>query len=981
MTSKTPSSDEAIDRLRESWRGKNRLSAEELLKQHPQLADDPNSAVDVIYAEILLREEHGERPSKDEYCRRFPQYYEPLSRQFQLHGALGHGVLGPVGPAPAATTTYPKKTLPASPESQPAAHSLKVPGFEIHEVVGRGGSGVAYRATDTTLKRSVAIKFLQAAGDEHHKYLLREAEAAAALVHPNIVQVHQIGDVQATPFLVMEFIDGESLASRLQQGPLPASEAADMLNDVALAIQFAHENNIVHRDLKPGNVLLDRSNSPHVCDFGLARKLDSEFTLHATGDVVGTPAYMAPEQARGESATTAADVYSLGAMLYHSLTGRPPFQAATPWEILNQVMADEPVSVCSLNAAIPKDLDTICTAAMHKVPYRRIQSAGDFAAELRRFKAGEPIHSRPVGRFERAWKLCRRNPAVAGMITVSVLALAAVAIVSVLSQQEISSALKQTQTALLDAKTQRDVAFEAMDNLVHKVHDDLEKHEASVEARGEVLHSAIEGLQKIIDTGDSDPQIIMTMAEAHTQYGFILAQQGQNQAATAEYELAVAITESVEGDAARKNHALNLALLASQHLRNADLKSGLDVSQRAVEEFDILAGEFAEDLPLQLNSFAARKTLGESLIALDRRDEGLGQLEKARSAVREFLNQSADHQIAKRTLIEINMSVATECFAVAKVERAEAALEEAISFIEADPVGIDSDTQLYRDYLICCQLSGISKYSHGQYKEAIAAYSVTKEGYERLIEKEPTRPGFPLKLGVVSGYLATCHIAINELAEAEKHVQVAITQFTRGMELGGPEYRVQRSAIAGALGQRVDLQLRAGDVEAASVTVAQIEETLRPLVEKYQLQSMQTDLLFRGELLKGLAGIESNADPNQVEVTRRSYLAWQNLFAGDVSEFEECEPQLLADIAAAQHPIVKSSLVFTMALSRGQYFQRLSANADSSPERLKTAEAKAIESIKTVIAAPGSDPKFYLGAPEFTALGQTEAFRAAFDSK
>ncbi len=220
----------------------------------------------------------------------------------------------------------------------------------------------------------------------------------------------------------MGFVEGASLAARIASGPLPPREAAALLKLIAEAIEYAHSKGVIHRDLKPANVLLDKQGVPKVTDFGLAKNMESESGLTRTGSVKGTPSYMPPEQAGGanEQVGPRSDVYSLGAMLYCLLTGRPPFQAANPLDTLLQVMTTEPVPPRQLNPQIPKDLETICVKCLQKDPSRRYESASALAADLGRYHRGQPIHARSISRSERTWRWCKRNPVVASLLAVSV---------------------------------------------------------------------------------------------------------------------------------------------------------------------------------------------------------------------------------------------------------------------------------------------------------------------------------------------------------------------------------------------------------------------------------------------------------------------------------------------------------------------------------------------------------------------------------
>jgi eukaryotic-like serine/threonine-protein kinase len=310
--------------------------------------------------------------------------------------------------------------------------------YDLIKEIARGGMGVVYQARQRGLNRVVALKVLlhgPFTSPDFVQRFRREAEAAAGLRHPNIVPVYEIGEHAGHHFLSMEFIEGANFAELVRDEPLAPARAAGYVAAIALALQHAHEHGVLHRDLKPSNVLLDVFDQPRVTDFGLAKLLNRDAEITRTGQVLGSPNHMPPEQAAGKfSETTAAsDVYSIGSLLYQLLTGRPPFQGETLQDILFQVQNVEPVSPRRLRPNIPADLETICLKCLQKEPAKRYRTAADLAVDLNAFLAGEPIKARPVGSVERAWLWCRRRPVLAAM-AVAMLVIAACGLAGILWQ-------------------------------------------------------------------------------------------------------------------------------------------------------------------------------------------------------------------------------------------------------------------------------------------------------------------------------------------------------------------------------------------------------------------------------------------------------------------------------------------------------------------------------------------------------------------
>src|SRR6266403_392896 len=301
--------------------------------------------------------------------------------------------------------------------------------YELLEEIGRGAQGVVFRARQKSLHRTVALKVIslgQWASKAHLKRFRREAEAAASLDHPSIVPIYEVGERDGSCYFSMRFVEGGQLDEVVRRTPMSIRQAVELIAKVARTVQYAHEHGILHRDIKPGNILLDAKGEPHLTDFGLARLVESESSVTHTLEVLGTPSYMAPEQAVGNNAaiSSTTDVYGLGAVLYQLLTGNPPFAGGTTYETIRLLLETEPRQPRVLNPKIDRDLSTICLKCLEKDPKRRYSSALALAEDLERWLRHEPIRARRTGIFTRGRKWVRRNPTSA-LLAASVIALAA----------------------------------------------------------------------------------------------------------------------------------------------------------------------------------------------------------------------------------------------------------------------------------------------------------------------------------------------------------------------------------------------------------------------------------------------------------------------------------------------------------------------------------------------------------------------------
>ncbi|MFT3878344.1 MAG: serine/threonine-protein kinase [Gemmatales bacterium] len=443
-------------RQRELWLQGKQEPAETLLKAHPEVAASP-AAFSLVYGEFLLREETGSPAKLDEFKERFPGLAQQLEDQVKLHQVFGNSVWRDD------TEVY---DLTQMVNECPAPD---IPGFTDFTLLGRGGMGLVYRARHIKLDRLVALKMMIDGQYARSEMLIRfrtEAEAVAQLDHPNIVPVYEVGEWNGLLYFTMKLVENGSLSQHLANFKNDRQAAARLVADLARALHYAHQRGILHRDLKPSNILIDHDGKPYVTDFGLAKRTDRSANITITQGCVGTPGYMAPEQAAGKRfLTVAVDVWGLGAILYELLTQKAPFANETPMQAMLEVLENDVRRPRSVDASINPDLETICLKALAREPERRYSSALALAEDLDRWGQGDPITARASRPSERLWRWVRRRPAIAGLLVAVLLTAVAgvtgitLALLYALSGWERASELgQQANVERISAEKRRDEA-------------------------------------------------------------------------------------------------------------------------------------------------------------------------------------------------------------------------------------------------------------------------------------------------------------------------------------------------------------------------------------------------------------------------------------------------------------------------------------------------------------------------------------------
>jgi serine/threonine-protein kinase len=694
----------------------------------------------------------------------------------------------------------------------------RVAGYEILGELGRGGMGVVYKARHVKLNRLVALKMVLAgahAGESDLARFYTEAEAVAQLQHANIVQIYEIGEYDGLPYFSLEYVNGGSLGGKLAGQPQPPREAARMVETLSLAMAYAHLHGIIHRDLKPGNVLMTKEGQPKISDFGLAKKLEGDAGQTRSGTLMGTPNYMAPEQARGDTKEVGplADVYALGVILYQMLTGRTPFIGTSILDTLQQVQTQEPVPPSRLQPKVPADLETITLKCLQKEPHKRYGSADALAADLHRFLAGEPIQARPIGNVERLWRWCQRNPRVAVLSAAVLALLVTVAIGSTvmairiklehdqavaareladqkardeeaarnLADQNAEEARQAQQKADANAKVasdQRKLALETLYKLVTKVEEKLRDRTDMHDIRQDILTTAMDGLNQVSRSAETAATADRSMGVAHQRMGDIFLLMGRTAEGQRQYLLSLPIFERLMVDDPQEDwNRWNAAL---SHDKLGDIRRQMGSSEAVARDHYLKALALREGLVAQPRSGGPAALLRKQALAISYAKLGslaqmAGDPAGARDQYVKALKLSEELMAAQPKIIPFRQSLAGSYFILGDVSfhlrdaagartYFQKALEQRQKLAAENQQSVKARLDVATTY---AQLGDVDLHL-GQPGRALESYQKAHELYEGLAQKDRQNSEIQSALSTSFYRLATARLFLKDIPGADR---------------------------------------------------------------------------------------------------------------------------------------------------------------------------------------------------------------------
>lgn len=690
-----------------------------------------------------------------------------------------------------------------------------IPGYRVDRKLGQGGMGSVFLATDNSLNRQVAIKLVAQSYHDADDLIQRfesEVQVLAALQHPHIARLYSSGTIQGVPYFVMEYVEGPTL-DELARDPMEPREAIRIIIDLCEAVDYCHDRETLHRDLKPSNVLMQAGRTPKIADFGLAKTLYSDSQRTRTGEVLGTPSYMAPEQASGvvKTLTPACDIYALGAITYRLLTGRPPFAAAEPLQTVMQVLSEDPVSLRRLNPEIPRDLETICLKCLSKTPQRRYDSARELKADLERFLEGRAIMARPVSRWERGAKWIRRNPVVSVLIACVVVLVTAALIAQSVYNAALADQLGRT----------RRLADHGSDLSEWLINEHLAKLNR-VAGTSVERHALVSEVQRYLDASLSDmppdAKYIWRLGQSYARLAAIsggsdLSNLGMPAVAKKNYEKSLELYDRAEAQGGqvpivarlRTASLLELALVCRAL---QEQKRYQELLRRAEEQLQRL--DMNQDPDAQLMNVRLRLARAEDLMAANDHEKALGQLDE----VRPLFPSEASSDPRKTTHFQILLaSNRGECYEyLGALEDAEQAYQRAARLAAADSQRHPTDVLATRRYASTLTQWGDILSVQEQTAKALEKFIESRRLVEKLYELDPGNAELAAEVAVKCSRVSGAHRYLNQLDQADEAIMSAIAIDEQLAENSIP----RRRALAVDLLAKADICIAKGDSQTAS---------------------------------------------------------------------------------------------------------------------------------------------------------------------
>ncbi len=677
-----------------------------------------------------------------------------------------------------------------------------IPGYEIIGELGRGAMGVVYKARQKGLNRLVALKMV--IGGEHADsgQLARfhaEAEAAARLQHPSIIQIYEVGELDGLPYFSLEFVDGKSLADKIGNKPLPYREAAETAQLLSFAMSYAHNQGIIHRDLKPANVLISSEGVPKIADFGLAKRLEGDSSQTKSGTIMGTPSFMAPEQAWGKNREIGppADVYGLGAILYAMLTGRPPFVGTTLLETLEMVRSKEPIAPTQLNPGVPRDLETICLKALQKEQLKRYESAEALADDLHRFLAGEPIKARPVSSAERLWRWCKRNPRVASLsgavLLLTVLGVIGLGVANVKIRKE-RDAKEEERRAAEEARAvateQVTLALDTIKTLIHKVQNQLDNAPRTQELKKELLQSAAAGLDQVRQRaqGTNSMEVAYSIAAVHWRMGLVFKDLGASEEAFKHilhcHQINLdQLQANPDSDRAKSNLATSYSLLGDMSLElRRDPAASLNYYQDAMrlreavylQPRDPQDGAGAKRVRQGLTETYSR--MGATYMRNGDPRQARDYFQKTMALCEELVQRDPKDLIARQDLARTYYAVGEMSFRLNEPAAGKDYYTKCLEIREQLYRDHPTDPRIMQELALWCGTLGNASARTGDHQDALQHYKRSLELCKQLAVIDPKKLDYQRYLGTAHYRLGTALLELGEPASQSFRESLKVRQ-------------------------------------------------------------------------------------------------------------------------------------------------------------------------------------------------------------